>query len=715
MFNSLFGKYRFLVVSIAFFLVFDLGVLVLNFYTSGKIAEQAERINLAGRQRTLTQQMSKATLYIKAQKLQQWVYQSGLDELREHFNTFGKTLDVFNDGGTLESADTGRPIHFDAVSSDDGRAILLKANLLWEQFEAAINPLMVDTLITDDEIRPASLFIANNNEQMFRHMDELTQYFADSAERQTSLLRQAQVIGISLATVNFFIILFHFLGQLRGRDKEIQIKQHESDQILGTISEAVFLLDENLVMSGQHSKQLEEIFATERVAGRRFDRFLVRYFSKNTVETALNFVQLFHRKHIDPELIADVNPLKRVEAAISLESGETVKKYLDFSFAKLDQGDGQTSILVSVKDVTASILLEAQDQENANELEQKMGLLTQILPMPAQDLEAFVEESAAGYDRINALLKDSKNVKDNYEKILSRIARETHKLKGNALALNFEWVADKHHLFEETIDRLKVKSRRADLNGQDLLPLTMQLKAHYDDLEMVSELREKLASYGGDRRLAKIASGDESISSIGRVEENSKWYALSDFVKRSAESQGLAVDLMLRGFTKPVAPQLNEILYPVAVQLVRNSIAHGIESKATRENLKKPNHGRISVSLSNDKRGNYRFLFEDDGRGFDFDGIRAELVSKSVLTKKQAKTLGKTALIRCAFKDAISTSKETDQLSGRGVGLPLVWQQVKQLEGNLKIRSVENEFTQFIIDFTLSDYGDDPVVTQKAS
>ena len=86
MLRKLFGKYRVLVISIALFLVFDLGVLVLNFYTSGKIAEQTEKINIAGRQRTLTQQMSKATLYIKAQKLQQWVYQDGLNELRARVN-----------------------------------------------------------------------------------------------------------------------------------------------------------------------------------------------------------------------------------------------------------------------------------------------------------------------------------------------------------------------------------------------------------------------------------------------------------------------------------------------------------------------------------------------------------------------------------------------------------------------------------------------------
>lgn len=116
-----FGKYRFLVTSIALFLIFDLGVLTLNFYTSGKIAEQTERINLAGRQRTLTQQMSKATLYIKSQKLQHWVYQSGLDELRDYYFTFDQTLSAFDQGGSTTSAESGRSISIQAVHDVEGR------------------------------------------------------------------------------------------------------------------------------------------------------------------------------------------------------------------------------------------------------------------------------------------------------------------------------------------------------------------------------------------------------------------------------------------------------------------------------------------------------------------------------------------------------------------------------------------------------------------
>jgi len=215
------GKYRFLVISIAFFLIFDLGVLGLNFYTSGKIAEQTERINLAGRQRTLTQQMSKATLYIKAQKLQQWVYKSGLDELTDYYQVFGDTLALFDEGGVITSIETGKVVDIDQVKDLEARQILEDSIILWKGFEKVMSPMMVDSLITDEEIIPASEFIAKNNLAMFTMMDQLTNRFTVLSERQTSFLRMVQVIGILLATINFFIILFHFIRQLRERDEKI--------------------------------------------------------------------------------------------------------------------------------------------------------------------------------------------------------------------------------------------------------------------------------------------------------------------------------------------------------------------------------------------------------------------------------------------------------------------------------------------------------------
>lgn len=698
MFKSLFGKYRFLVVSIALFLVFDLGVLVLNFYTSGKIAEQAELINLAGRQRTLTQQMSKATLYIKAQKLQLWVYQSGLDELRGHYTTFAKTLDAFNHGGTIAATGSGLPIKVKAIDSEQGREILAKTNVLWQQFEQALAPLMVDTLITDDEIKPASAFIALNNTTMFAYMDELTEFFKSSAERQATFLRGAQVIGIGLATINFFVILFHFLGQLRRKDHKLQVKQHESDQILSTIGEGVFLLDETLTMSGQHSKQLEEIFGTKQVAGVKLKRFLNKHFPKKTVKTALEFVRLYFRNHIDPNLIDDLNPLKRVEASVSNSSGETEQKYLDFSFARLGQGLDKPSILVTVKDVTAKIQLEAQDQQATDNLNQQMSLLTQILPIPRHELDHFISDSATGYDRINLLLKETKHVTDNFAETLVRIAREAHRLKGNAAALNLKWIVEQLHEFEDNIEALKERSRVKKFSGRDLLPLAIKLKSSYDSLELIAQLRDRLGSYSSVIDAANDGPSSHSEQSAHSEIIDEKWRSLQAYASKLAADHEVSLTLELRGFDKPVSAALTDKLYPLAIQLLHNAVAHGIESESVRERLTKPNQGKVSLALSNDLKGNVRFVFQDDGRGFNYEDLRKELVLNNVLSSEQARSVSNQVLVQYAFKDAVSTKSKATSVAGRGVGLALVWQQISAIQGKLKIRSVAQEFTQFIID-----------------
>ncbi len=715
MFRSIFGKYRFLVVSIALFLIFDLGVLTLNFYTSGKIAEQTELINLAARQSTLTQQMSKATLYIKAQKLQQWVYQSGVDELKEHYTIFDETLSAFTGGGLVESVETSLPIEINALTDGDGKAILDEANRLWAGFQVAIAPLMVDTLITDDEIRPASAFIAKHNVDMFNHMNALTTHFTEVAERQTTLLRRAQIIGIGLATINFFVILFHFIRQLRSRERVIQTKQYESDQILSTINEGVFLVGRDLVMSGQYSKHLETVFATQNVSGQRLESFLSNYFPTKTVDTALEFVRLYFLDHIDSSLIADVNPLKKVEANIVLENGELQRKYLDFSFAYLQTDSGKPSLLVTVNDITAGVLLEGKEQESAGELEQKISLITQTLPIPEKELQCFFDESLASFDSINTLLKDTGRVTDSYENTLTRISREAHKLKGNAAALELDWFANRMHQFEDSLEAIRTRSRVSRVSGEDLLPLTMQLKECYDDIEVLSELKKKLLSYGGANNVKPPLNRVENVGSDKQPIENKRWFGLVNYTNRVAAEKDVVVDLKLRGFNKIVPAPLTEKLYPIVVQLVRNSVSHGIESQLTRSNLKKPNHGQISVSLSDDRKGNYRLLFEDDGRGFDYEAIRTDIVKKGLIDEAAAMALGKTGLVRYAFIDSISSHSVVDTVSGRGVGLPLVWEQVRQLNGKLKVRSVQNEFTQFIIDFKYEAQSKDNATIQKAS
>ncbi|RBP51706.1 ATP-binding protein [Arenicella xantha] len=695
---NLFGKYRFLVVSIALFLIFDLGVLVLNFYTSGKIAQQTELINLAARQSTLSQQMSKATLYIKSQKLQQWVYQTGLEELREHYRTFGETLDALTNGGATSSPETGELIQIDAVVSSEGQRLLAATNQLWTGFDAVLAPLMVDTLITDQEILPASEFIARHNLELFKLMTALTDHFSHQAESQTTLLRRAQVVGISLATINFFVILFHFLKQLRTRDRRLELKQQESEQILASIDDGVFLVDKQFRIGQQYSSRVAEIFATERISGRRLGGFLRHYVSDKMARNALDYVALFFKDHVSPDLIADINPLKGVKTSITHADGKLVEKYLDFTFSPLQQDDGSEVLLVTVQDITDSILLREQAEQSESRVQGELAMFSQVLPIRAAELQGFIDQSLESFSSINQVLKAHRKQDDSDPHSLEQIMQTAHKVKGDAQAIGLKLVGDRVHLFEDNVALLLKTANRRPLSGEDILPLTVELKQLVEQVELIEDFCSRLKNYGIQYERLDARHDD----TVHQPAINERWRGLTSMAKAFAKPRDVDVLVNFRGFDQALDIELENKLYPIAVQLIRNSIAHGLEAKPDRLMVCKPATGRIDLALSHDGHGRYRFVIEDDGRGFDYALIREQLIKQGDVAPEAVLSLSNSELIKWAFSSRFSTREVVDSLSGRGMGLPLVWQLSKELGARLKVRSVADEFSQFVFTFTWS-------------
>ena len=95
--NSL-GKYREIVLAVAFFLVFDLAVLVLNFYISFQLSADAVSINLSGRQRMLSQRMTKVLYGLHIDESNGRPTKDGIAELKLASNLFGTTLHGFING-----------------------------------------------------------------------------------------------------------------------------------------------------------------------------------------------------------------------------------------------------------------------------------------------------------------------------------------------------------------------------------------------------------------------------------------------------------------------------------------------------------------------------------------------------------------------------------------------------------------------------------------
>ena len=121
--NFALGKYREIVLAVAFFLLFDLAVLILNFYVSYQISEDAVSINLAGRQRMLTQRLSKVLFAWELAVSNGEAPPELVKELQLSTQLFESSLQGFRAGGMVTGGD-GKPARLVAATGPNSAAIL---------------------------------------------------------------------------------------------------------------------------------------------------------------------------------------------------------------------------------------------------------------------------------------------------------------------------------------------------------------------------------------------------------------------------------------------------------------------------------------------------------------------------------------------------------------------------------------------------------------
>jgi two-component system sensor histidine kinase and response regulator WspE len=128
--------------------------------------------------------------------------------------------------------------------------------------------------------------------------------------------------------------------------------------------------------------------------------------------------------------------------------------------------------------------------------------------------------------------------------------------------------------------------------------------------------------------------------------------------------------------------------------LLRNAIDHGIEEPALRRAAGKPEEGVLTIAASY-RAGMLAIDVSDDGAGIDYQRVRARLVAERGLDPAQAAALDEEALAESLFAAGFSTRDQVSEISGRGVGLDVVRQMLKQLEGSVRMHSTAGAGTRF--------------------
>jgi signal transduction histidine kinase len=486
-----FGKYGTIIISIALFLVFDLGVLVLNFYVSSAISKDAVSVNLAGRQRMLSQRTVKALLETQIALKTGEDVRPPLEELRKTYTLFDGTLRAFQQGGEALGGD-GQPVQIEAVQDPIAQAVIAKAYDLWTPYREKLLPLIEgEPSLLRTALPEAVAHARANNVALLGLMNEFTTALEKVASAKADRLRLIQVTGISLALINFLVILFHFIRHLRASDALAEAARQETQDILESVSEGLFLLDRDGNIGHEHSQSLETIFQGADLAHRNFLDVLRPLVSDGTLQETADYLGILFREHVNLKLVATINPLDQVQAEFR-DSG--TKKYLAFQFTRVhDKHRALSHVLVTVKDVTEQVLLSRQLEQSKQLAEEQMTILLAILHIDPESLRYFLDSAEQALKKVNQTLRQYGEHRQlfpkQYRLAILDILPIVHGAKGEAALLGLTLFEKKLHAFEDLISELRGQS---NLGGEHLLSLTVHLDRMLADVQTVREMVDRL-------------------------------------------------------------------------------------------------------------------------------------------------------------------------------------------------------------------------------
>jgi len=172
-------------------------------------------------------------------------------------------------------------------------------------------------------------------------------------------------------------------------------------------------------------------------------------------------------------------------------------------------------------------------------------------------------------------------------------------------------------------------------------------------------------------------------------------------VRDLAHALDKRVRLTIEGGDTEIDRSVLEQIKAPLTHLLRNAVDHGIEAPAARSARGKPAEGHIRLKAA--QRGSMIVIeIDDDGAGIDGAQVRASALARGVIDAAEATRLNDHDLLWLIFRSGMSTRRTVTDISGRGVGLDVVRDQVERLRGYIDLASTPGQGTRFALHLPLS-------------
>ena len=675
-----------------------------------------KRINLAGRQRALSQRMTKALLAYDRDARAQLPADAPLGELRKVSGIFNAVLRGFDAGGPVPGTD-GKEFLMPAVTDADEKRIVRDALELWLPLYDRLQEVTSGKASAEQLVGAVDMARARNV-PIFDLMNDLTNRTEVTARASINAASTPRTILIAIVSIAAFLIPGFFLWsrareqgararaalaslettytQLSTQSAALATAKSETDRIMETVQEGLLLIDANGIIGEHHSRELLSIFRQDQLAGLSLLNLLQRLLSEKMFNTTKDYIALLFDASRKEKTILKVNPLTDIEVNFSNPAGGFIHRYLGFSFRRIMDGDRVARIFVAVRDVTPQVELEKKLREAEKNKDRQLDILLGIVHVPPADLESFAQLVEVELDTINRTLRaedfaaattgaHTEALRDR----LKAVFRSVHNIKGNAALLRLAYFQKSADAFETKLAELL---DRPVLNGDDFLAVVVAQAGLRADLGDLQDLRVKLGTHRTPASSA--ATSPESAAPAGSALASQLRQLVSDASRDLDKSTQVTIDDFA---VHTVAGNRPDLMRDVLVQLARNSLAHSVETPAMRVAIGKPATATLSIrGLPPTADGLVGLAVRDDGRGLDLAAIRTRAEATGLIP--QGSDPEPADLVRCIFAPGFSTAAQPGAHAGRGMGMDIIKSKVvDEAGGAIEVHSTPGEFCEFHI------------------
>jgi len=186
----------------------------------------------------------------------------------------------------------------------------------------------------------------------------------------------------------------------------------------------------------------------------------------------------------------------------------------------------------------------------------------------------------------------------------------------------------------------------------------------------------------------EVAQLRDSASQLRLVPASAVFAPLRRTARNTAQTLGKQVDFVTGGGEHRLDAHVLATVRDALLQMVRNAVAHGVESPADRAGAGKPTQGKVSLQV---RRSGNRVVFacQDDGHGFDVVALRRAVVARGLVASEAVEALNSEDVFRLLLRGGgVSTSGGVTEVAGRGIGLDVVRDAASKLKAEVAMWTV---------------------------